>query len=586
MAMQMFIQIGLSKTGYDSYLSSPLLLVFNWLPIFLTMLFMFFATNRVWGGYVPTAALLLLGVAIDQYKIYFLDEPFRPIDIILTSEAFNITQNYDFEINKKLVCMIAVFAVVSIILCRYVKSDKLKIKNRIIGAAVMCVLFGVSYKFIYSNGDLYDNVYVSENTYQDTIIEKEKGFLYSFLVNTKSFVYDKPKGYSEKKVDEILSEYKTETEQKTPNVIAIMSEAFFDPQAADNIRFYENPLKRYNKLKKDAYYGSIIVPGFAGSTVSTEFEFLTGINISLVDDSMPLMYKTHVKNNTYGLPEYFKNKGYTTEAIHLGHKWFYNRNNVYKRFGFDSFTALEDLEETPDMIHYYASDKETTEYIKNAYNNYLESGNDNGYFNFTVTIQNHGPYDDSTPERDRILIRPDGISDELYNVLDNYMAGLRDAAGLLCDLKEYIDDIDVPTVIVFFGDHLPYFDADFNCYRAIGYDVESDTLETMIRKYSTPYVMCSNQEAKNLVVENGGEVLNGNGGILSSNFLATKLFDYMGVKPGGFFGFVKDMREQAGVIVPTFMMDGDFIIPKDDGNVSEWIEKYRMLQYHNIKINE
>ena len=166
------------------------------------------------------------------------------------------------------------------------------------------------------------------------------------------------------------------------------------------------------------------------------------------------------------------------------------------------------------------------------------------------------------------------------------MAGLRDAADLLCDLKEYIDDIAVPTVIVFFGDHLPYFDADFNCYRAIGYDVESDTLETMIRKYSTPYVMCSNQAAKNLVVENGGEVLNGNGGILSSNFLATKLFDYMGVKPGGFFGFVKDMREQAGVIVPTFMMDGDFIIPKDDGNVSEWIEKYRMLQYHNIKINE
>ena len=61
-----------------------------------------------------------------------------------------------------------------------------------------------------------------------------------------------------------------------------MSEACFDVSMAKNIEYYngKDPMKEYNKLKKDALYGSIIVPGFAGGTSSTEFEFLSGDNLS------------------------------------------------------------------------------------------------------------------------------------------------------------------------------------------------------------------------------------------------------------------------------------------------------------------
>ncbi|MBR2430591.1 hypothetical protein IKB17_03895, partial [bacterium] len=47
------------------------------------------------------------------------------------------------------------------------------------------------------------------------------------------------------------------------------------------------------------------VPGFAGATASTEFEFLTGMNIYTIDSSMPDVYKTHVTSKLYSLVDIF-----------------------------------------------------------------------------------------------------------------------------------------------------------------------------------------------------------------------------------------------------------------------------------------
>ena len=174
-----------------------------------------------------------------------------------------------------------------------------------------------------------------------------------------------------------------------------MSEAFFDIEKCINVEFYDglSPLENLKRFRNNSRYGEIFVPGFAGSTASTEFEFLTGINISNLDSSMPVVYKTHLVKTAYSLPQMLKSMGYTNEAFHAGHEWFYNRKAVYPRLGFDNVQFKEDFKYSKDdLINYYVSDKVTSKKIIDKYKEHINSNAENGYFSFTVTIQNHGPY--------------------------------------------------------------------------------------------------------------------------------------------------------------------------------------------------
>ena len=85
----------------------------------------------------------------------------------------------------------------------------------------------------------------------------------------------------------------------------------------------------------------------------TPQEFLTGINISLIDKGMPSPYNKFINKKMYALPQYFKEKGFATNAIHPGNRWFYNRLSVYKYLGFDKSTFLEDLPYVTEKINYY-----------------------------------------------------------------------------------------------------------------------------------------------------------------------------------------------------------------------------------------
>lgn len=569
------------QVEFFSYIRNPLVTWLNLIPIFLLVMIVYSVTNRIQAAYISVGAVLLLMLTVNHYKLYFLSEPFRPIDIMLATEALNITQNYTITPHIEIVLALLLFIATVVFLCTKVKCEKTPLKFRIPLLLLAVGLSVLSYNTIYKNKDFYDDIYISEaKKFNDGEVIRQKGFVYSFLINMNAGTYPAPDGYSAVSAAEKAASYE-ENVGKMPNVIAVMSEAFFDPQVGENVKFKINPLEKYNALKKESYYGGLIVPGFAGSTASTEFEFLSGMNISLIDKKMPVVYKTHVTKNMYALPRFFKDHDYTTSAIHPGHEWFYNRRSVYGRMGFDSTLFYEDLDFKPDMVNYYTADSETTKLIIDDYKKHLSENPDKGYFNFTVTIQNHGPYIDDELGDEVFIERPDNVSDELYYTLNNYMRGVRDAAELLCDLKEFSETLSEPTVIVFFGDHLPFFDSEQKGLAALGYDVGADTADGIKRRYTTPYLICSNSAAKELIRSQGGEVPTGCGGDISSNYLASVMFDYMNVNAGGFFGFTKEAREQAEIISPHFIVSGGEMT--DEESVSALLDDYRKLQYYFMR---
>ncbi len=583
---QLLMQISESAVTYFVYAINPQILIINFFAVFLIMLLLFFITNRVSTSYIIFTLVFDLLLTINHYKIYFRDEPLKIVDLVLINEATNIMGNYKLIPSLKIIVLTVIMAVVGWFLVKYVKKSNMRLRVRISGCIITAVLMVVSYIYVYSNTLLYDKISWVPNEYHETSVVNCKGFLYSFINSFAKLSYNKPEGYDKEVAKNLLSEYKTEdTTEEIPNVIAIMSEAFFDPQTATNLKFHthKNPLSNYNEIKKESYYGNITVPGFAGATALTEFEFLTGNNISLIDRSMPSPYNRFINRKAFALPWYFKEKGFNTVAIHPGNRWFYNRLSVYKYLGFDKSIFLEDLDYVTEKTNYYTNDSETAKLIISEYEKHLKENPDKGYFNFTVTIQNHGPYIATETDRPERVRKIEGLDEETFNTINNYMDGLSDADNFLKEIKDFIETVDKPTVLIFFGDHLPYIDSELKGYDYMGYDITSDNLTALNRKYSTPYIICSNKAFKLKENNEGDKVIKGKGNNISSSFLATELFNYMDVSMPPFISYLNGLKEKVNIIAPWYYMTDGTLTEKIDKDLEEELSKLKILQYYNIK---
>ena len=75
-------------------------------------------------------------------------------------------------------------------------------------------------------------------------------------------------------------------------------------------------------------------------TANIEFEALTGFsNAFLPYGSIP--YQQYVRRPLPSLATFLRDEGYVTKALHPFGPWFWNREAVYKAFGFDRFLSEE-----------------------------------------------------------------------------------------------------------------------------------------------------------------------------------------------------------------------------------------------------
>ncbi|MBQ3114836.1 MAG: LTA synthase family protein [Clostridia bacterium] len=579
-------QILMQVAEYDvfmGYFRTPLLFFFNFLPIFLALTLLYFVSNSVFISYAITSSVFYLFLVINHYKIFFRDEPFSPNDLTLARDMFGIMKNYQIEISWRVVVIGLAFLLLGVFVKLFLKSEKARWYTRTIAVGVVVIISCLSIKYIYHNEQLYYSLTVNENTYNDVSVNNSRGFIYNFLYKTTGTYYQKPEGYLRNNIDEILDNYGKEfsNSQDAPNVIAIMSEAFFDVSLAKDIEYYygKNPMTQFNTLKKNALYGSLIVPGFAGGTSSTEFEFLSGSNLSLIDKSLPTVYRTHITKNMYCIPMMFKEMGYTNIAIHPGDKWFYNRQNVYKRMGFDKFITSEDLPKDTEKVNWYVSDAVTGDLIIEEYKNHLKENPDTPYFNFTVSIQNHGPYVWDKIEKQPRMKPVKGMSDTTYNIINNYLNGIYDAVNMLKRVVDYTNTIDKPTVVVFFGDHLPHLDTDFLGYGQIGYDIYGDTIEHELNKHRVPFLVLGN----NAYLKDNKPSVKGNIGNISSNFLSMLMLKYMNIDLPPFFDFVDNLFAELQVITPSYFISNGQNGQLYDDKQLNLINQYKHLQYFNMK---
>ncbi|MBN2793909.1 MAG: LTA synthase family protein [Clostridia bacterium] len=278
-----------------------------------------------------------------------------------------------------------------------------------------------------------------------------------------------------------------------PNVIIIQSEAFWDPNKL-NLTFSENPIKNFNALEKQSMHGYMYVPVFGGGTSNTEFEVLTGMSLKNYYSDWYMVFSDGIKEPSVSLASIFRNNGYYTIGTHPYLGWYYERDSVYKYFGFNEFKSIEFMEDATKQGLYVDDVYMTNEIIRNIENH------EEPVFNMAITMQNHAPFSDGRFAPNDLIVKTDEKFEHLTQTLINtYVNTVYYTDLQLKRLIEYLENSDEPTIILFYGDHLPLLGDDYLVYRDTNYiDKDVILVDENLEMMSTPFILWSNYSNKSI----------------------------------------------------------------------------------------
>ena len=388
------------------------------------------------------------------------------------------------------------------------------------------------------------------------------GFALAFALNVPMAHVTAPKDYSEKTIAAIKRpDVAVSVPPEKPDIIVVMSESFWDPTVLPGVSISPDPIATARTLGS----GSVFSPEFGGMTANVEFEALTGFsNAFLPAGSIP--YQQYVRAPIPSLATFLKSEGYQTRAIHPGTNWFWNRTPVYADFGFDSFKSEENMPPLQKRGP-LASDAAMTEEIIREANETADP-----FFFFVVSLQNHGPYEPQRyPDATHDVEAP--ISPWARDSLQSYAEGAADADRGLRRLIDWAQKRERPTVIAFFGDHLPplgpvYVETGF---LKTNVAPRRDTPANMLEQHQTPLVLWSNKSGR---VEKVGTV--------SPALLPYHVLTTAGITHPYYTGFLGTLGERYRVIDRNLLLSTsgkatpDWARAKD---IDPAIRDFRFLQY-------
>lgn len=239
--------------------------------------------------------------------------------------------------------------------------------------------------------------------------------------------------------------------RQTPDIVIVQSESFFDPSVIRGLE-HEDFAPNLHRLAEHASAGRLHVPTFGGGTIRTEFEVLTGLSLRYFPN-MQFPYLQMQAGVMPGMVRVLRSHGYETIAVHGNDAGFWNRTAAFKSLGFDRFVSQPDFPKDFRKDGEYMADSAMTDEI-------MSQLKDSGppRFVFAISMEAHGPYDKSTnidtQQRDAIPV-PEGISDDAKLQLRNYIYHMRHADAELGRLAELLKQRERPTLLLFYGDHLP-----------------------------------------------------------------------------------------------------------------------------------
>ena len=285
---------------------------------------------------------------------------------------------------------------------------------------------------------------------------EDYGFPYCFTVTVFDTGIDKPNNYSQELMDTIVNEDSSHEEtsiadEDKPNIIIVQLETFMDPTRLNGLSFNEDPLPNWHKLCQQYSSGLYTVPVVGAGTANTEFETLTGMSMRFFGAGeypfKSVVNKEVCESSAYDL----RNIGYHAFALHDNEANFYSRKVVYKNLGFEAFVSKEYMQNQDDTNENgWMRDRNLIQPI----NDCLDSTSGSDYV-FTVSVQPHGAYPTEEVLEDPEITVSGAESDQKKYAWEYYVNQLYEEDQFVQDLIDSVNSRGEPTVILFYGDHLP-----------------------------------------------------------------------------------------------------------------------------------
>ncbi|MGI6029460.1 MAG: LTA synthase family protein [Candidatus Heteroscillospira sp.] len=556
-----------------SYRFKPLTVLLNLMPPVALSMFLWLLSGRVWVSALFTGCIVTVASCVNYMKLLLRDDPLMAKDLLVFAEAATAGKSYSGFLRPAVVLAVLTLVVITA-LCFKVRGRPTNTRFRLMAAALCAAVCAGAYFMVYTSEKIYDKTEnIQRNSWflsqwSDTDQYISRGFLYPFLHSVKYMADPAPAGYDEDEAVALLERLGDSDipEDKKVNVVAVMLEAFTD-FSDFGLEFQTDPYTNLHRLESEGVSGNLITNIFAGGTVDTERAFLTGIN-----------ELSEYRSDAGSYVRYFRDQGYYTEGGHPCYGWFYNRQNVNRYLGFDAYWFQENRYTDPGEVTYSGMmiDRPFYEDLLNMLDERTETGQP--YFQFSVTYQNHGPYDAVNRYfTTEYLAKTENLSDEGYNIVNNYLSGMAQSDAAIGYLAEELGKRDEPVVLVLFGDHKPWLGNGSYVYGELGIDLSRTDEASFRNYYATPYVIWANDAAKEAL----GADFTGEGGDFSPCFLMNKLFELCGWEGPAFMKAGDALREKVSVFTAlgAYWQDGEFTDTLTPENAAA-LEEFKKLEYY------
>ncbi|NHN29086.1 LTA synthase family protein [Paenibacillus agricola] len=523
----------------------------------LSLLFLVTAiTGKLHISFWLVSTTCLVFAAISGIKLAILGVPFLPWDLLLTDETKDVAPYITGFFNFTVLSGLTTFIAISIFLLYKLPWFALILnwKHRTIMGIASALLIGSLYTD--EALSLKNLTNVQNLAWDQAENVRANGFLLSTIMNLKFLYLDKPDSYDNASIQAVSSSIVpavADAGEIKPNIIIVLSESFWDATQAKGLTFSRDPLPFYHEMIQTYSSGSLLSPQFGGGTANVEFEVLTGNSMRfLPQGSIP--YNQYVNKEIDSLGSILTRQGYLATAISPFHSWFYNSKKVYENFGFANYIPQEFFK--PDYEGPYLADREVANEIIETSTN--SEGAD---FIYANTMQNHYHYYPGKFKENTIEIT--GVTGESKGLLETYAQGLVDVDAMLKRLVEHYENLNEPTILVFFGDHKPSLGQDYKAYKDIGFLKENDP-DFLNKMYRVPILVWNNYLPKEK------ESLD-----MSPSFLGPYLLK-LSQRTGSYFTDYLYQLSQSMPVIPPENHYAEMKINKDNLNL------YKKLQYDII----
>lgn len=200
---------------------------------------------------------------ISHQKLKVKGEPLLPTDFLLAKEAFGISGHF-----QNVFIFIGIFIIITIALITLIFKHIFKQRKQRYRTVVFVCSFLVVFAFYSYLAPIQNTFALQLISYSQSLNYDQNGTMLGFLMDSEYLKVSEPDNYQEDGINKIVQNnstpsYPVDADLK-PNIILVMSEAFWDPTLMKDVSFNQDPIPFFHSLQKSQSSGIMLSPVYGG----------------------------------------------------------------------------------------------------------------------------------------------------------------------------------------------------------------------------------------------------------------------------------------------------------------------------------